>query len=530
MFSITKEFALQLCTDLESEHVERTISTRNTDKFSEAICAFANDFSNSNKNGYLLIGVHDNGDLAGLKANDKFLQSIGGLRSDGNILPHPTISVSSFSFENGDLIVLAVDPSFLPPVRYKGRTYIRVGPRKAIATFEEENILTERRNTNIRSFDLMPCQDVVLDDINIDLFKNKYLPNAIDGLIIKEDKRSIDSQLASLRFYNTKFNCPSMAGVLLFVENPEFFIPGAYIQYVHFEGMDNSANIAAEKKFSGSLISVLNRLDNFIKDVIQIQKPVLVSNLREEKRINYPHWALRELLMNAVMHRDYQSNAPIKFYQYSNRIEIINPGALFGNARPENFPSVNDYRNPIIAESMKVLGYVNKFNRGISKVQNELEKVGNKPAVFNVSKITTFEVIVYSGFDDKSSERDIFNKDIIELWHQVGTKLALSLEPVNIELYDFSPQAGTKLSLSSISLIKALDFCTIFQFIQDIMTAMNYSDRTKFRNKYIKPLMELDILKMSQPDKPTSSKQMYALTETGINLLAFIKQYYKYEI
>jgi len=207
MSGLTKEFVLKLCSDLESEHIERTISTRDTDKLSQAICAFANNFSNSAKKGYLLIGVYDNGDLSDLKANDKFLQSIGGLRSDGNILPHPVISVSSFSYDNGDVVVVEVEPSFLPPVRYKGRTYIRVGLRKAIATFEEEAILAERQIANIRSFDLMPCRNASVDDLNINLFKLRYLPNAIDVDIFDEDFRDIDNQLASLRFFKpAEFN------------------------------------------------------------------------------------------------------------------------------------------------------------------------------------------------------------------------------------------------------------------------------------------------------------------------------------
>jgi ATP-dependent DNA helicase RecG len=73
------------------------------------------------------------------------LQSIGGLRSDGNILPQPVLSVSTFSFKDGDVVVIVeVQPSPFPPVRYKERTYIRVGPRKAIASEIEERILTER--------------------------------------------------------------------------------------------------------------------------------------------------------------------------------------------------------------------------------------------------------------------------------------------------------------------------------------------------------------------------------------------------
>lgn len=94
------------------------------------------------------------------------------------------------------------------------------------------------------------------------------------------------------------------------------------------------------------------------------------------------------------MHRDYRSNTPTKFYQYRDRLEIVNPGGLYGNARPEKFPDVNDYRNPVIADALRVMGYVNKFNRGIARVQNELVDNGNGRAFFAVDKVTVFSVNV----------------------------------------------------------------------------------------------------------------------------------------
>lgn len=117
-----------MLTDMESEQIERTTSASNTNKFAQAVCAFSNDLSNTAKNGYLLIGVNDDGTLSGLKATDQLLQTLGGLRSDGNILPQPVMSVLSFSFDVGDVIVIETQPSPFPPVRYKGKTWIRVGP------------------------------------------------------------------------------------------------------------------------------------------------------------------------------------------------------------------------------------------------------------------------------------------------------------------------------------------------------------------------------------------------------------------
>lgn len=135
--------------------------------------------------------------------------------------------------------------------------------------------------------------------------------------------------------------------------------------------------------------------------------PVPVSVFREETITNYPYWAIRELMMNACMHRDLQSNAPIRLYEYANHIEIMNPGGLYGDARPENFPNVNDYRNPLIASSMKTLGYVNMFNRGIGQVQIELKNNGNPPAKFNINLLTAFAVNIKKGTSWKEKRAQV---------------------------------------------------------------------------------------------------------------------------
>ena len=88
-----------------------------------------------------------------MKVDDALLKKIAGIRSDGNILPLPTTSVERFSFPEGDLLVAEVRPSDLPPVRYRGRVFIRVGPRRDIATEAEERILAERRCSFMATFD-----------------------------------------------------------------------------------------------------------------------------------------------------------------------------------------------------------------------------------------------------------------------------------------------------------------------------------------------------------------------------------------
>jgi ATP-dependent DNA helicase RecG len=389
---LSKEELQKLLTDLESDRVERTVSTKHTDKFSEAICAFANDFPNHKKNGYLLLGVTDDGSLSGLTASDELLKDLASIRHNGQILPQPAMTVQKYEFDTGEIVVVEVFPAYQPPVRYKGKIWIRTGPSKSLANETEERILIEKRSSTAKTFDAQPEFGANLEEISLERFQLNYLPLAIDRHTLLANSRETRAQLASLRFYDLIRDCPTNAGILVFGLNPLFYLPGAYVQYVRFTGDSMTSEVANEKQFSGSLIDVLKELEDFLKNNILIERPVPLKGLQEQMVRNYPLWALRELMMNAVMHRDYQSNAPIYLYEFTDRIEIINSGGLYGDARSDNFPNVSDYRNPVIAEAMKTLGYVNRFNIGIRKAQEELAKNGNSHAVFETKLTTKFSV------------------------------------------------------------------------------------------------------------------------------------------
>lgn len=377
---LTRDQLSILLIDLESDRIERTESTSKTDKFGEAICAFANDLPNHRQPGYLLIGVKDNGQRSGLKITDDLLKNLGAIRSDGNVLPQPVMNVAHFNFDDGDVAVVEVLPSDLPPVRYKGRVWVRVGPRKGIANEQEERILTERRIALARSFDARPCSESTINDLSLGQFE-AYRHEAVDSDTIASNQRSIEIQLGSLHFFNPERGCLTHAGILLFGKNPRYFLPGAYVQYLKLPGTDLTDLPDDQAEISGDLQSILRELELRIKALIQTNlRPT--GGLQEKLLPDYPEWALRELLMNAIMHRNYDSNTPIRYYIFNDHIEIMSPGGLYGEATRENFPTRNSYRNPIIAEAMKTLGFVNRFGYGVQRAQSLLKINGNPPAQF----------------------------------------------------------------------------------------------------------------------------------------------------
>ena len=406
---ILKKELQRLLNDLESDRVERTTATDKMDKFGEAICSFANDLPDHQLPGYLIIGADDKtGKVVPIEINERLIQKIASIRTEGNIQPQPSMIVDKVELDEGPVLVAEVQPAHFPPVKYKGNICVRVGPRRGVANDEDERKLYEKRASHVLTFDALPCLGSSLDDIDVKLFKQIYLPKAYPEDVIENDKRDVRLQLQSLGFYDMKHDCPTYAGILMFGNNVERRLPGAYVQYVRFSGEGRGADIASDYKFSGNLMTILNQLDTFVSTTIAKKRPVPVSALREENIVDYPQWAIRELLMNAVCHRDYEGNGPIQFYQYDDRIEILNPGGLYGKANPRNFPWVNDYRNGVVAEAMKVIGFVNRFSRGVQRVQEDLKANGNEEADFNLNLETAFLVkvnISKKSFASKAKEK-----------------------------------------------------------------------------------------------------------------------------
>jgi ATP-dependent DNA helicase RecG len=374
-----------LLDDLESDRVERTVSTDNTDKFARAVCAFANDMPGHGKPGVLIVGARDDGSVAGLDITDQLLQNLASLRSAGNILPLPSLRVHRVCLTGGDVAVVEVDPSDLPPVRYKGRICIRVGPSRGDANEQEERILWERRTARSATFDVSPLAGSQLSDLSLRLFDD-YRAQTLPQDVIDANHRTVEERLASLRFYDIARKLVTVSGALLFGTNPLFFLPGAQVTFLRFDGITIGERPVVEASISGDLVSVVDQVLKNIR-LYNISAPILADGFREVQSAHYPELALRELVLNAIIHRDYQSNSPIRLFWFDDRIEIQNPGGVYGIVTAATLEKRNDYRNPVIAEAMKNLGFVNKFGYGIQRAQAALVDNGNPPAEFDVDEL-----------------------------------------------------------------------------------------------------------------------------------------------
>ena len=389
---MTDQELIRLLKDIESDRVERKESLSDPDRAREAICAFANDMPNHRLPGVLFVGANDDGSCRNLPITDQLLRTLSDMRSDGNTLPFPNMVVQKRTLDGCELAVVIVEPSYDPPVRFKGRTCIRVGPRRATATIEEERRLSEKRRSADLPFDLTPVRAATLEDLDLDLFRRTYLPSALTPEIIEQNNRSIEDQLSSVRFATAEpeisLRRPTVVGLLVIGKEPREFMPGSYIQFLRIDGAELADPIRSQREISGPVPEILRSLDETLQANISTATNI-TGNILETRSPDYPIAALQQLTRNAIMHRSYEStNSPVRITWFNDRIEIQNPGGPFGQVNRENFgrPGITDYRNAHLAEAIKNLGYVQRFGVGIAIARRELEKNGNPPLRFHVEE------------------------------------------------------------------------------------------------------------------------------------------------
>ena len=377
--------------DLESDLVERKESLQGDapNRIREAVCAFANDLPDHRRPGVVFVGADDGGRPTGIQVTDRLLLQLADIKTDGNLVPPPTLTVAKRVLKGTPLAVVLVQPSDTPPVRLRGRTWIRVGPRRASATLQDERILNEKRRYRDPHFDAIPVPTAGIGDLDLRRFEEEYLPLAVDAATLAQNDRSVEQRLAAMKMIGADASpTPTIAGLIVLGRNPRDFLPGAYIQFLRIAGADLSDPVVDEALCDGPLMSVISKLNG--KLAAHNRTAVdFTSGPREVRTSTYPIVALQQLTLNAVMHRTYEgTNSPVHVYWFDDRIEINSPGGPYGAVSRANFgrPGLVDYRNPSLAESMRVLGLVQRYGAGIPSARRHLRENGQPEPEFGVEE------------------------------------------------------------------------------------------------------------------------------------------------
>lgn len=389
MVALSDAELLRLIDYGEADRVEfkETLSGSAPRQVREAICAFANDLPGRDGPGVAFVGVRDDRSIVGVPVTDELLRQLADMKTDGNILPPPSISVEKRTLRGKDVAVVTVLPSDSPPVRFRGRIQVRIGPRRGIATAQDESILNERRRYGDRPFDLQPIPTAELHDLNLVRFENEYLPQAFSDDVLAANDRSLAERLAATKMIAGVDNpVATVMGALVIGKSPQDFLPGAYVQFLRVDGTELADDIIDSATINGDISDLLHRLDDKMRAHNRIAVDI-TSSMKEQRTTLYPMEALQQIIRNAIMHRTYEAtNAPVRVNWFNDRIEVISPGGPYGAVSPDNFgePGLTDYRNPNLADAMRTLQFVQRFGAGIPIARRQLQDAGHPEPEFLV--------------------------------------------------------------------------------------------------------------------------------------------------
>jgi len=482
----------------------------NPEAILHSICAFANDFHNLG-GGYIIIGVaEENGrpvfPLAGLEPDmldtvQKELLNLG--YSAIQPMVHPLSAPCEV--DGKWILVIWVPGGELRPYKAKrslSRTnndweyYIRRHSNTVRATGADEQELMSLAATV--PFDDRYNQQASLDDLSprlIEEFLREVGSDLADevGLLPPE---AIGRQM-NIVGGPSEAVFPKNAGLLFFNEDPRTFFPATQIDVVWFP--DGPAGERFEEKTFFGPLSRMTReaLDyiqrNYLKEIV-IKHP---DRAEAERVWNFPYAAVEEALVNAVYHRSYEIREPVEVRITPEELVILSfPGPdrsiRMGDLRAGRAVS-RRYRNRRLGEFLKELDLTEGRSTGIPNILRNMAENGSPAPEFETD-------------DDRSSYLVRF------LAHP---QAEAETEQVTDEV---SSEEGTKLAPSRHQ-VKIMRNCLEDSGITELMAVIRRTDRTKFRNQVLKPLLEARLVEMTQPDSPRSPTQKYHLTDKGRRLL-----------
>ena len=449
----------------ESQNVEWKESWR--DEYLKWVCAFANT-----QGGVLDIGRNDDGVVVGLDDVESFLVTLPnkirdmlGVMADVDLLN-----------EDGEPFIRITVEAYPYPVSLRGKYYTRSGSTTQTLTGAAlDRFLLSK--TGLR-WDAVPVPNVAVADLDTDTLKDfrerAAKSKRLDQKALEERDAGLVGKLRLMDGEHLK-----RAAVLLFHPDPERWIAGAWIKIGYFE---TNADLRYQDEIHGNLFQQVDKaMDLLLTKYMKAE--IGYEGVQREERYPVPEEALREILLNAIAHKDYASNVPIQISVYEDRIQFWNNGQLPEAWTVEQLQAKHSSQphNPDIANTLFRAGLIEAWGRGIERVIQACETYGIKPPEL---KLDATGLWVTFGLDGPSRD-------------QVGTKLVLRRDQEKI----------LRNSIESSSLL-------------ELMELSGRSNRTKFRDQVLRPLLDAGLMEMTLPDKPKSSKQRYRITKAGQAALA----------
>ncbi len=343
----------------------------NSDNVGEDICAFANT-----NDGIILIGVNDDKNIAGVKNIKRAEEEIANIAHSCD--PPARVIIN----KKKDVLIVKVKKSDMIH-SFKSIVYIRVGSTDKPLSMHE--VLELGHKLGKIEFDSQICERATLKDINKEKVKWYLEQREKSRNISKEIKISIKKLEQNIGA--AVENKPTNSGILFFGEYPQKFLPNARLRVVKFKGTKVTHPTLDTANCEGTIWEMINTAEDFIRKNIRLLGVRTEKSFRREDKFEYPIKALREAIINALIHRNYFERGDVRVFIFDNRIEIINPGSF-----PEGVTPRNPKHKPVnenLCQLVYDTGFIEKYGSGIYMMKSLCKKWGNKEPYYELHPVET---------------------------------------------------------------------------------------------------------------------------------------------
>lgn len=355
----------------ESQTVEFKESWR--DEYLKTVCAFANT-----DGGTFYIGINDKGEVVGIDNVKKLIEDLPNKVMNAFVV---TVDIQAQEENGKQYIQMTVSKSNIA-LSYHGKFYTRSGS----TTQELKGGALQRLllKTNNLSWDEVPVSDADFEDIDTEAVR-KFIKQATEYNRLPS---GIDSDNIKQLFYNLKLTNKSgeltRAAVLLFGKNPTRFFSSAIFKIGRFKGEDPTDLIVSDF-VEGNLFQMPDKVMDLLKSKYLLS-PISYSGIQRIETLEIPEKAMREAVLNAIIHRDYTSTSSIELRVFDHSITLWNYGKLEDLSIADlSITHNSNPRNSLIAQIFYRAGYIESWGRGTLTIINETIKVGLPKPIFKDS-------------------------------------------------------------------------------------------------------------------------------------------------
>jgi len=373
----------QLIEKGESEVLELKPSFSQAKDIIKTISAFSNT-----KGGLIIIGVNDNREVIGMEIGKKTIEGLANkIKQNTDPQIYPSIFVKQINGEN--IVVVEVKESKSKPVFAFDKVYKRVGKsNQRVSSAEIKKMALGGKKIY---WDRLACKSTILKNIDWEFVKSFFIPfyeKLFKRKIIGGPKELLKS-LGCVR--NNK---PTNAGILLFGKNPQEFFMNAYIALGRYRGKEVFGEKLDYKEFTGNIFQQIDNCNNYLIEHTALMSKLIPGEVRRKDIPEYGMFSVRELITNAVCHRDYEDQgSKIIIKAFDDRIEFYNIGGLPEWITPKNITSEQYSRNPTIAKALAKIRYIEELGEGWDKIIKEYQEHSLKPKMPEI-KSTKNSVLV----------------------------------------------------------------------------------------------------------------------------------------